>query len=219
MSKPNNGSLISTESSLKSTADNKDVIKQKIISYRKSLDKIFNYNYTIYGPQYDIEDNFPSHTSFYGERFVIVSLIHDGRHICFNASAREILYAIQDCVKIYNGKDHSEFKECCYGKAVNFKPIHLPPVPPFENIMIHFQKNYFDRLTLLEQHFVKNNHTHDHLIAKKKALYKYPPACIYLLLPLPKDTIDIISDFVTYVDFKKCQELRKEYENERTKIS
>ena len=216
MSKPNDVSLISTESSLKSTTDNKDAIKQKIISYRKSLDKIFNYRYTICGPQYDIEDNFTSHTSFYGERFVLVNLIHNGRHICFNCSDREILYAIIECVKLYNGKNYAEFKESCYGKAVNFDPKNLPPVPPFQHIMIHFQKNYFDRLTLLDQHFIKNNHNHEHLIAKKKALYIYPNDCIYLL-PLPKDVVTLIRDFITYVDFKKCQYLRKEYAKERIK--
>ena len=219
MSEPYNSSLINTKSSFMIPNHSKDLVKIKLFNYRKVIDKIFNYRYNIYEPRYYVEDTFTYHyTSSYGERLVIINLIHDGRHFCFNAPDREILYAIKDCVQIYHGKNYAEFKECGYGKALNFKPIHLPLDPPFENIMVYFQKNYFMRLTLLEQHFVKKNHTHDHLIAKKKALYKYPPICIYLLL-LPKDTIDIISDFITYVDFKKCQEVRNEYEKERTKVS
>ena len=83
--------------------------------------------------------------------------------------------------------------------------------------MIYFQKNYFDRLTLIEQYFATNNHNYKHLIAKKKALYTYPPICIYLL-PLPIDVTNLIREFVTYVDFIKCQHLRNEYEIERKKI-
>ena len=132
------------------------------------MHKLFNYKYNFHASQYNIEDNFTSHSSLYGKRLVLINLIHSGRDICFNCTDREILYSIKKCLKIYHGKNHAEFKESAYGKALIYKSEYLPLDPPFENIMVYFQKNYFDRLTLIEQYFATNNHNYKHLIAKKK---------------------------------------------------
>ncbi len=218
MSEPYSSLLINAKSCFMIPNYRKASLKNIVINYRKAVDKLFNYNYNFHASQYDIEDSFTYYSSLYGKRLILINLIHNRRDICFNCTDREILYSIKKCLKIYHGKNHAEFKESTYGKALIYKSEYLPLDPPFENIMAYFQKNYFDRLTLIEYYFIKKNHIHDHLIAKKKALYKYPHVCIYLL-PLPKDTIDIIRDYVTYVDFKKCQELRNEYEKERKKIS
>ena len=217
MSEPYSSSLITAKSSFMNPNYRKNPLKNIVINYRKAVDKLFNYKYNFHASQYNIEDNFTSHSSLYGKRLVLINLIHSGRDICFNCTDREILYSIKKCLKIYHGKNHAEFKESAYGKALIYKSEYLPLDPPFENIMIYFQKNYFDRLTLIEQYFATNNHNYKHLIAKKKALYTYPPICIYLL-PLPIDVTNLIREFVTYVDFIKCQHLRNEYEIERKKI-
>tara|TARA_B100000886_G_scaffold340557_2_gene311243 strand:- start:591 stop:1247 length:657 start_codon:yes stop_codon:yes gene_type:complete len=217
MSEPYSSSLITAKSSFMNPNYRKNPLKNIVINYRKAVDKLFNYKYNFHASQYNIEDNFTSHSSLYGKRLVLINLIHSGRDICFNCTDREILYSIKKCLKIYHGKNHAEFKESAYGKALIYKSEYLPLDPPFENIMVYFQKNYFDRLTLIEQYFATNNHNYKHLIAKKKALYTYPPICIYLL-PLPIDVTNLIREFVTYVDFIKCQHLRNEYEIERKKI-
>ena len=207
MSEPYSSSLITAKSSFMNPNYRKNPLKNIVINYRKAVDKLFNYKYNFHASQYNIEDNFTSHSSLYGKRLVLINLIHSGRDICFNCTDREILYSIKKCLKIYHGKNHAEFKESAYGKALIYKSEYLPLDPPFENIMVYFQKNYFDRLTLIEQYFATNNHNYKHLIAKKKALYAYPPICIYLL-PLPIDVTNLIREFVTYVDFIKCQHLK-----------
>ena len=217
MSEPYSSSLITAKSSFMNPNYRKNPLKNIVINYRKAVDKLLNYKYNFHASQYNIEDNFTSHSSLYGKRLVLINLIHSGRDICFNCTDREILYSIKKCLKIYHGKNHAEFKESAYGKALIYKSEYLPLDPPFENIMVYFQKNYFDRLTLIEQYFATNNHNYKHLIAKKKALYTYPPICIYLL-PLTIDVTNLIREFVTYVDFIKCQHLRNEYEIERKKI-
>ena len=198
MSEPYSSSLITAKSSFMNPNYRKNPLKNIVINYRKAVDKLFNYKYNFHASQYNIEDNFTSHSSLYGKRLVLINLIHSGRDICFNCTDREILYSIKKCLKIYHGKNHAEFKESAYGKALIYKSEYLPLDPPFENIMVYFQKNYFDRLTLIEQYFATNNHNYKHLIAKKKALYTYPPICIYLL-PLPIDVTNLIREFVTYV--------------------
>lgn len=188
-------------------------------NYRLELDKIFNIHYKA-------KDTSNGHysTCYHGKRLITVTIIHNGEHICFNCIHREILYAVQFCVKDYCGHDASNYRESLYGKALNYKHEHLPESPPFENIMYHYQELYFIRLSLIDRHFESlDAHAKKHipledLKKKKEGVWNYPSFNI-LYLPLPQDIIKEILEFLKYVNIEKTLLLRKQYENIRANLN
>ena len=189
--------------------------------YRDVLDKIFN----IYYERKDVPDGYFS-SCYHGRRLVTITINiqRDCIYFCFNCSHREVLYAIRFCIKNYHGYESSEFRECVYGKALNYRHEDLPSTPPFENIMYYYQKQYFMRLSLIDHYFesledrIRRHIQHNSLKAKKETIWNYPDSSI-LYLPLPEDVINQIVNFLKYIHFKKSLELRKCYEKSRANLN
>lgn len=89
---------------------------------------------------------------------VEVRSIHNDRDICFNASNREELYSIQDCFTEKNeGEMNSNFKENIFGKCLNIGKDIIPKVPPFDNLIKFYIKNFIKRLEKIETRYTKSD--------------------------------------------------------------
>ena len=148
---------------------------------------------------------------------VIVRSIHKDNDICFNSMNREILYSINECLKKYDKKLDPIYKESFLGKALIININKIPSKPPFNNLINNFKRNFFERLSLIENHYF--NFDFKNLIKFKNKVksenYYYfdgdDPYKISIKLNLPNNIISQIMTFVNF-NYSSYSKLRYKYD-------
>ena len=153
-----------------------------------------------------------------GEGFgVTIRIIHNDRDLCFNCFAREILYAIEECINvslfpIFQTKI-LVFQENLWGKALNV-PIskiknHLHLIS-FEKFDSYFFRFYKQRILLLESHYLKQNKDiHSLILQKNEAFNHY--TIVFQLPNLPFDVKKIIRSYLI-CNYESLYTLRKGFD-------
>lgn len=160
-----------------------------------------------------------SHFPTCGEGFgITMSIIHNDTDVCFNCFAREILYAIQECINvslfsIFQSKI-TVFQESLWGKALKV-PIskiknHLDLIS-FEKFDSYFFRFYKQRILLLESHYLKQNKDiHSLILQKDEAFNHY--TIVFQLPNLPFDVKKIIRSYLI-CNYESLYTLRKEFDS------
>tara|TARA_A100001015_G_scaffold284708_1_gene351482 strand:- start:5133 stop:5696 length:564 start_codon:yes stop_codon:yes gene_type:complete len=153
-----------------------------------------------------------------GEGFgVTIRIIHNDRHLCFNCFAREILYAIEECINISLFPIFQTkilvFQENLWGKALNV-PIskiknHLDLIS-FEKFDSYFFRFYKQRILLLESHYLKINKDIQHLIIQKDEAFNHYNI-VFQLSILTFDIKKIIRKYLV-CNYESLYKLRKEFD-------
>ena len=179
-------------------------------------------NIHLQNPYYDLANTIfqklNPHLPSFGNTFgVIISIIHNNRDLCFNCFAREILYAIEECINvslfsIFQSKI-LVFQENLWGKALNV-PIskiknHLDLIS-FEKFDSYFFRFYKQRILLLESHYLKINKDIQHLILQKDEAFNHYNI-VFQLSILPFDIKKIIRKYLV-CNYESLYKLRKEFD-------
>ena len=149
----------------------------------------------------------------FGE-YILVTLIHQDRDVCFNSNYREILYAIQDCFSFL--KVETRYSECIFNKALCLPIDHAYVVPSFNKILDYYERHYLLRLNLLDKFFEKSIIDkvvlHENLKRSKKTIYINTFAYNSFYIVLPKYILKHVFSFLHTLSFEKSIKLRTEYE-------
>ena len=144
---------------------------------------------------------------------VEVRITHRDTNICFNCSQREILYAIQSCLR-NNNCLFSNIQENIFGIAL-LVPIDDITIDTLclDRFFEYYKYHYKNRITLIEQFLKKNEIIFDYLIKDKKELFKE----YYMVkkLDLPNELCENIRSFLT-PSFNTFLDVRKKYNMYRT---
>lgn len=148
---------------------------------------------------------------------ITMSIIHNDRDLCFNCFAREILYAIEECINmslfpIFQSKI-LVFQENLWGKALNVSiskiENHLDLIS-FKKFNFYFFRFYKERILLLESHYLKQNKDiHSIILQKDEAFNDY--TIVFQLYDLPFDVKKIIRSYLVY-NYKSLYTLRKRFD-------
>ena len=154
----------------------------------------------------------------FGKTFgVTISIIHNKKFLCFNCFAREILYAIEECINvslfsIFQSKILI-FQESLWSKALNVpisKIKNYLHLISFEKFYSYFFRFYKHRILLLESHYLKINKNIQHLIIQKDEAFNHYNI-VFQLSILPFDIKKIIRKYLV-CNYESLYKLRKEFD-------
>lgn len=147
---------------------------------------------------------------------IVVSSTHKDKNLCFNTIYRELVYALEHC--FIDKQIHSIYiNECIFGIAFIVPIEDTPLIPPFSNFIHYYKKGFHKRLEKFERKFEEMNISYESLQQKRMKLDEEYMFSIIKHIELPYDILCMISSFI-YIDIKKYENVRNEYQIMREKI-
>lgn len=154
---------------------------------------------------------------------ITIRSIHNDEDICFNADAREILYAIRDCCNFsvsyetrklnHSGTDMVFFKESIYGKALIFPVSKYIKNIDFSKLEKYFRYYFKKRIELIAFRTIARNPYKDYMvymIAKDEAFSNYE--IVFYFKNIPFELKQYIRSYLVCT-YESLTKLRLLYEN------